>query len=111
MTGPIAAYRRYWLPELATLAGMGAATVVLFAVTDLDIAAARLFYERAAEGGSAAASRQVGKTYDPLFLANAQARGIRGDPVAAARWYRKASAGGDKEADALMKRLIAAYAG
>lgn len=75
-----------------------------------DIAAARLFYERAAESGNAAAARQTGKTYDPLFLAEAQARGLRGDPVAAARWYRKASAGGDKEADALMRRLMATYA-
>src|SRR6185437_10206897 len=75
-----------------------------------DIAAARLFYQRAAEGGDAAAARQTGKTYDPLFLAEAQARGLRGDPVAAARWYRKASAGGDREADALMRRLMAKYA-
>ena len=92
--------------EIAELIGRGDQTLATG-----DIAAARLFYERAAESGSAAAARQVGKTYDPLFLAAAQARGIRGDPVAAARWYRKASAGGDKEADALMKRLIAAYAG
>jgi hypothetical protein len=76
-----------------------------------DIAAARLFYERAAQDGSAAGARQAGKTYDPLFLLEIQARGFRGDPVAAARWYRKASAGGDKEADVLMKRLIARYSG
>ncbi len=76
-----------------------------------DIAAARLFYERAAEGGSAAAATAAGKTYDPIFLAAAQARGIRGDPVAAARWYRKASAAGDKEADGLMQRLMAKFAG
>jgi hypothetical protein len=76
-----------------------------------DIAAARLFFERAAEGGNAAAAREAGKTYDPLALAEAHARGIRGDPVAAARWYRKASEGGDKEADLLMKRLMAKYAG
>jgi hypothetical protein len=76
-----------------------------------DIAAARLFFERAAEGGNAAAAREAGKTYDPLALAEAHARGIRGDPVAAARWYRKASEGGDKQADLLMKRLMAKYAG
>ncbi len=76
-----------------------------------DIAAARLFFERAAEAGNAAAATAVGKTYDPLFLADAHARGLRGDPVAAARWYRQASAGGDGEADGLMKRLMAKYAG
>jgi hypothetical protein len=75
-----------------------------------DVAAARLFYERAAESGNAAAERQSGKTYDPLFLAETHVRGLQGDPVAAARWYRKASDGGDREADALMKRLMARYA-
>ncbi len=76
-----------------------------------DIVAARLFFERAAEAGNAAAAAEAGKTYDPLFLAEARARGIRGDPVAAARWYRQASAGGDREADGLMQRLMARYAG
>jgi hypothetical protein len=76
-----------------------------------DVAGARLFYERAAEGGSAPAATAAGKTYDPLFLAEANARFVRGDPVAAARWYRKASAGGDKEADGLMQRLMTKYAG
>ncbi len=75
-----------------------------------DVAAARLFYERAAESGNAVAERQSGKTYDPLFLAEMHVRGLQGDPVAAARWYRKASAGGDAEADSLMKRLMARYA-
>ncbi len=42
--GPIAAYRRYWLPELAALAALAVAATVLFAVSGLDIAAARLFY-------------------------------------------------------------------
>jgi membrane-associated PAP2 superfamily phosphatase len=43
-SGPIAVYRRYWLPELAALAAFAIATTVLFAVTDLDIASARWFY-------------------------------------------------------------------
>jgi hypothetical protein len=76
-----------------------------------DIAAARRFYERAADGGSAAAATAAGKTYDPLFLREAQARGMTGDPVKAARWYRKASEGGDRNADLLMRRLMARYAG
>lgn len=92
--------------ELAELMARGSQ---MFATGD--IAAARLFFERAAESGSAAAAREAGKTYDPLALADAHARGIRGDPVAAARWYRKASEGGDKAADLLMKRLMAKYAG
>ncbi len=42
--GPITAYRRYWLPELAVLAAVAIVSTVLFAVTDLDITAARWFY-------------------------------------------------------------------
>ncbi len=42
--GPIAAYRRYWLPELFALAALALAATVVFSATDLDIAAARLFY-------------------------------------------------------------------
>ena len=44
MRGPIAEYRRYWLPELAALGALAAATAILFAATDLDVAAVRLFY-------------------------------------------------------------------
>jgi membrane-associated PAP2 superfamily phosphatase len=40
--------RRDWLPELMVLLGLGALATVLFAVTPLDIAAARVFY-RASE--------------------------------------------------------------
>jgi hypothetical protein len=76
-----------------------------------DIAAARVFFERAAEQGNAAAATAAGKTYDPLYLEEAHVRGIRGDPVAAAKWYRRASVAGDKEADLRMKKLIARYAG
>jgi membrane-associated PAP2 superfamily phosphatase len=42
--GPIAAYRRYWLPELVVLLAMAIAATVLFSATDLDVAASRRFY-------------------------------------------------------------------
>lgn len=42
--GPIRAYRRYWLPELAVLIIVAATAIVLFAVTDLDIASLRPYY-------------------------------------------------------------------
>jgi membrane-associated PAP2 superfamily phosphatase len=42
--GPISAYRRYWLPELAVLVGLAAAVTALFWSTDLDIEAARWFH-------------------------------------------------------------------
>jgi TPR repeat protein len=76
-----------------------------------DFAAARLFYERAAEEGSAAAARAVGETYDPIVLDEAHARGVRGDARAAAGWYRKAIAGGDAQAQEMLRRLTAKYSG
>ncbi len=42
--GPIAAYRRFWVPELIALGALALASTVLFSVTDLDITAARRFY-------------------------------------------------------------------
>ncbi len=42
--GPIATYRRFWAPELIALGSLALLSTVLFAVTDLDIAAARRFY-------------------------------------------------------------------
>jgi lipid A 4'-phosphatase len=43
-TGPIVAYRRYWLPEAIVLTVMIVVTIIVFAVTDLDITSARWFY-------------------------------------------------------------------
>jgi hypothetical protein len=74
-----------------------------------DIAAARRFFERAAEAGSALGATGAGRTYDPLYLRQA-ARGLRGDPVKAADWYRKAVTLGDGEAGVLLTRLLAAQA-
>jgi hypothetical protein len=56
-----------------------------------DISAARLLYGRAAEAGSAQAAVAVGKTYEPVFLANKGTIGIRADPTIAAGWYRRAA--------------------
>lgn len=42
--GPIAAYRRYWFPELIALGALAALSTVLFSVTGLDLTVARLFY-------------------------------------------------------------------
>jgi membrane-associated PAP2 superfamily phosphatase len=41
--GPVAAYRRYWLPELIALVLLALASIVLFAVTDLDVETIRPF--------------------------------------------------------------------
>ena len=63
-----------------------------------DIASARLFYEAAANTGSATAMTAVGKTYDPLALDKLGVKGFRADPVKAAEWYLKAKNAGDPEA-------------
>jgi type II secretory pathway predicted ATPase ExeA len=67
-----------------------------------DISAARLLYKRAADAGSAQAAVEIGKTYEPTFLANRRAIGIQADPSVAAGWYRRAlSLGGTKAASLL----------
>jgi hypothetical protein len=71
-----------------------------------DIAASRLFYQRAAEQGSGPAATAVGKTFDPLFLEQLHARGIRGDAVTAAGWYRKAASAGDRQGQIRLERLL-----
>ncbi len=76
-----------------------------------DIVGARLFYERAAAGGSGAAATGVGKTFDPLYLVSAGVRGIQGDPARATSWYRKAVAAGDTEAQQRLKALQFAFPG
>ena len=72
-----------------------------------DVAAARLFYQRAAEFGSASAATAVGQTYDPGVLQLLRVRGVRGDAQMAAEWYRKAIAAGDRQAEIRLKRLLA----
>jgi TPR repeat protein len=63
-----------------------------------DVSAARLLYERVAAGGDGRGATGAGKTYDPVFLLAIGARGIQGDPVAAANWYRRAIELGDQTA-------------
>ncbi len=59
--GPIISYRSYWLPEAVVLALLTLATVVLFAVTDLDLVSIRPFYHPELEGPWPVAN-------DPLWL-------------------------------------------
>jgi hypothetical protein len=57
-----------------------------------DLAAARLFYERAADAGDGQSAIRLGETFDPVFLDHAQLRGARGDMGKALAWYRRAEA-------------------
>ena len=70
-----------------------------------DVASARLLYERAAQAGDARGAMGAGKTYDPQFLSQMGARGIRPDAAIAADWYRKAFALGDASAAGRLKLL------
>lgn len=70
-----------------------------------DVISARLFYELAASRGSAAAAAMVGKTYDPLYLSQANIRGAQADPAKAADWYRKAIEAGASDAAILLQSI------
>jgi hypothetical protein len=70
-----------------------------------DVASARLFYERAAEAGDGQAALRLGESYDPAFLARARLSGVRGDALAAARWYRRAHELGTTEAETLLRTM------
>jgi hypothetical protein len=55
-----------------------------------DVAAARLFFRRAANAGDPAAAAVLGSTYDPKVLAERFIRGIEADSKEAQKWYEKA---------------------
>ena len=68
-----------------------------------DISAARKFYEYAANAGSARAATALAKSYDPAFLTQLGAVGIRPDAALAAAWYGRAVALGDSDAEARLR--------
>jgi hypothetical protein len=70
-----------------------------------DLAAARLFYERAADAGNGRAAVRLGETFDPVFLDHAQLRGARSDIGRATFWYRRAHDLGAPEAEVLLEAL------
>jgi TPR repeat protein len=57
-----------------------------------DIASARLFFERAANAGDARSALGMAMTFDPVELAKAGVRGVKGDPAKADYWYQRARA-------------------
>jgi Peptidase C39 family len=87
-------------PEIATLLARGDALLA-----NGDLAAARLFYERAANVGDGQAAIRLGETFDPVFLNHAQLRGARGDVVTALSWYRRARELGAAQAEVLLQSL------
>ena len=59
-----------------------------------DIAAARAFLQRAAEGGDARALMALGDTYDPATLSRLGTLGLKGDEAVARSYYSRAAAAG-----------------
>jgi hypothetical protein len=55
-------------------------------------AGARLFFERAAEAGSAEGARALGETYDPVEFQKLRVHGMTPDPALARKWYDRARA-------------------
>jgi hypothetical protein len=66
----------------------------LVALAAGDIAGARQFLERAAEGGDSRALMVLGESYDPATLVRMGALGIKGDAGKARDYYAKALAAG-----------------
>ena len=71
---------------------------------------ARAYFQRAAEAGSAEAAFSVGSTYDPSFIEEIGAQGIKPDTKQARIWYERAKALGHKDADAQIRALAKAEA-
>jgi len=59
-----------------------------------DIAGARAYLKRAAEGGDARALMALGDTYDPTTLSRLGALGLKGDESVARSYYSRALAAG-----------------
>jgi len=73
-----------------------------------DIASARLFYRRGADGGDGAAALRLGETFDLAFLTQAGLPTASADAKDAQFWYRRARDLGDRDADLLLKNIGAA---
>ena len=71
---------------------------------------ARAYFQRAAEAGSAEAAFSVGATYDPSFIEEIEAQGIKPDTKQARIWYERAKALGHKDADDKIRALAKAEA-
>lgn len=70
-----------------------------------NIAAARMFFLRAAEAGLPQSALALGGTYDPGELARLKVIGLRPDRDAARKWYEKARELGSIEAVGRLQRL------
>lgn len=70
-----------------------------------NIGAARLFFQRAADAGSARAAIRLAATYDPAELGRLQVQGVNPDRSEARKWYERARELGAPEAEERLARL------
>lgn len=70
-----------------------------------DVAAARLLFGHLAKQGSAKAALAMAKTYDPAFLRNIAAAGLKPDVEKARQWYKQAADLGNQEAVTALSSL------
>jgi hypothetical protein len=70
-----------------------------------NIAAARLFFRRAADAGLAQGALALAATYDPNELARLRVAGVLADLALAREWYEKARQLGASEAEERLRRL------
>lgn len=70
-----------------------------------NIAAARLFYRRAADASLAEGALALAATFDPAELARMRVAGVQPDLALAREWYEKARALGASEAEERLRRL------
>ena len=99
------------MPEKAPLSSAESAALIARGDALLsrgDLVSARLFYERAADGGDGQAAVRMGETYDPAFLAQSRLNGVRADALSAARWYLRALELGTPDAGTLFKAVVSA---
>jgi hypothetical protein len=66
---------------------------------------ARGYFQRAAEAGSAEAAYALGTTYDPSFIRETGAQGIKGDVAVARAWYERARELGSQAAQEKLREL------
>jgi hypothetical protein len=66
---------------------------------------ARGYFQRAAEAGSADAAYALGTTYDPGFISESGAQGIKGNLAEARAWYERARELGSQAAQGKLQEL------
>lgn len=92
-------------PEVSTRPGAGLLQRGRALLDQGNIAAARLFLERATTAESAEAALLLGASYDPKWLASRGALGVAADPAKARKWYLEAERLGSPDAAARLSGL------